>query len=201
MIAHLKGKILSKLPNQLILDVAGVGYDLTIPLSTFYEMGENGDTVSLFVLTHVREDVIALYGFRTREEKSIFEKLLSVSGVGPKLGIAILSGISTEELVASIQQGDVARLTHIPGIGRKTAERLILELRDKLKDWTGAIQPTPAEAAHPTGQLQGDAVSALLNLGYPQVLADKAVREVLRTEASPPTFEILLKKSLQFLTR
>jgi Holliday junction DNA helicase RuvA len=201
MIAHLTGKILNKQPNQLILDVGGVGYDITIPLSTFYEVGEHGETVSLFILTHVREDALALYGFRTLLEKSLFEKLLSVSGIGPKLGIAVLSGISAEELIPSIQQNDVARLTHIPGVGRKTAERLVLELRDKLKEMAPTGVPAREEVHGPAGQLKGDAVSALINLGYPEMLADKAVREVIRAEGPELTFEILLKKSLQFLTR
>ena len=128
MIAHLTGKILSKQPNQVVLDVGGVGYDVTIPLSTFYDLGEDGASISLHIYTHVREETIALYGFRTYPEKRVFEKLISVSGIGPRLGIAILSGMSVDELVPAIQRNDVARLTHIPGIGRKTAERLVLEL-------------------------------------------------------------------------
>lgn len=201
MIAHLTGTILKKLPTQLILDVGGVGYDVIIPLSTFYDLGEDGSVVSLHVYTHVREDTIALYGFRTHHEKLLFERLISVSGIGPKLGIAILSGISAEELIPSIQHGDVGRLINIPGVGRKTAERLVLELRDKL----GAIGSI-AEAAHETyaptlSRTKDDAVSALINLGYQAVLADKAVREVLRASSADLTFEDVLKKSLQFLTR
>ncbi len=201
MIAHLTGKILSKLPNQVVLDVQGVGYEVTIPLSTFYDLGEDGSQVSLHIYTHVREDTIALYGFRTNHEKVLFEKLIGVSGIGPKLGIAILSGMSGDDLIPTIQMRDVARLTHIPGVGKKTAERLVLELHDK-------IGPLASMAAHPqeqysssVSQTKDDAVSALTNLGYQLALADKAVREVLRSEGHELSFEDLLRKSLQFLTR
>lgn len=201
MIAHLTGKILSKQPNQLILDVGGVGYDVTIPLSTFYDLGEDGAPISLHIHTHVREEIIALYGFRTHPEKQVFEKLIGVSGIGPKLGIAILSGMSVEELIPAIQHGDIARLTHIPGVGRKTAERLILELRDKLAALAAPGQPPSEPWPAQVSQMKEDAVSALVNLGYPMTLADKAVREVLHGEGNEQTFENLLKKSLQFLTR
>lgn len=201
MIAHLTGKILSKQPNQLILDVGGVGYDVTIPLSTFYDLGENGTSVSLHIHTHVREETIALYGFRTRQEKEVFEKLISVSGIGPKLGIAILSGMGVVDLIPAIQRNDVARLTLIPGVGKKTGERLVLELRDKLGELTTTERGAAREFPATVSQAKEDAVSALVNLGYQSVLADKAVREVLRSEGNETTFEDLLKKSLQFLTR
>jgi holliday junction DNA helicase RuvA len=201
MIAHLSGTILSKQPNQLIVDVSGVGYEVTIPLSTFYDLGEDGTAVSLHIYTHVREESFALYGFRTPSEKHLFEKLISVSGIGPKLGIAILSGMSSDDLIPAIQQNDIARLTHIPGVGKKTAERLVLELRDKV----GALAPTAPAGREkwPAGvsQTKEDAVSALVNLGYPRVLADKAVREILHSEGHEQSFENLLRKSLQFLTR
>ncbi len=201
MIAHLTGKILSKQPNQVVLDVGGVGYDVTIPLSTFYDLGEDGASISLHIYTHVREETIALYGFRTYPEKRVFEKLISVSGIGPRLGIAILSGMSVDELVPAIQRNDVARLTHIPGIGRKTAERLVLELRDQMTALAPAGEQAREEWPVHVTQTKQDAVSALVNLGYPAALADKAVREVLHSEGNEQTFEILLKKSLQFLTR
>ena len=201
MIAHLSGKILSKQPNQLIVDVNGVGYEVTIPLSTFYDLGEDGTAVALHIYAHVREESFALYGFRTRSEKHLFEKLISVSGIGPKLGIAILSGMSSDDLIPAIQQNDIARLTHIPGVGKKTAERLVLELRDKL----GALAPAVSAGGEkwPAGvsQTKEDAVSALVNLGYPRILADKAVREILHSEGHEQSFENLLRKSLQFLTR
>ncbi|MBZ5537177.1 MAG: Holliday junction branch migration protein RuvA [Acidobacteriia bacterium] len=201
MIAHLTGKILSKQPNQVILDVGGVGYDVTIPLSTFYELPDDSTPISLNIYTHVREETIALFGFLTPPEKQVFEKLISVSGIGPKLGIAILSGMSVNELVPSIQHGNVVRLTHIPGVGKKTAERLVLELRDKLSTLAPAGgAPRPEWPAH-VNQIKEDAVSALMNLGYSAVLSEKAVREVLHSEGNEQTFENLLKKSLQFLTR
>jgi holliday junction DNA helicase RuvA len=201
MIAHLTGKILSRQPNQVILEVGGVGYDVTIPLSTFYELGDDSALISLHIHTHVREETIALYGFRTAAEKQVFERLISVSGIGPKLGIAILSGMSVTELVPSIQHGNVVRLTHIPGVGKKTAERLILELRDKLSTLAPPGQPPAEEWPAHVRPIKEDAVSALVNLGYPTALADKAVREVLLGEGPEQTFENLLKKSLQFLTR
>lgn len=201
MIAHLTGKILSKQPNQVVLEVGGIGYDVAIPLSTFYDLGENGSPLSLHIYTHVREETIALYGFRTRHEKLLFEKLIGVSGIGPKLGIAILSGINAEDLIPAIQHNDVSRLTHIPGVGKKTAERMMLELRDKLGAAPTAEQRAAEAVTGQVSRMKEDVVSALVNLGYPPVLADKAVREVLRNESHEQTFENLLKKSLQFLTR
>jgi Holliday junction DNA helicase RuvA len=201
MIAHLTGKILSKQPNQVILEVGGVGYDVTIPLSTFYELADDSTSISLHIYTHVREETIALYGFRTIAEKQVFEKLIGVSGIGPKLGIAILSGMSVNELVPSIQHGNIVRLTHIPGVGKKTAERMVLELRDKLSKLSPPGEAPREEWPAHLSPIKDDAVSALVNLGYPMVLADKAVREVLHDEGHEQTFENLLKKSLQFLTR
>jgi Holliday junction DNA helicase RuvA len=201
MIAHLTGKILSKHPNQIILDVNGVGYDVTIPLSTFYDLGDDESQISLHIHTHVREETIALFGFRTQSEKQLFEKLIGVSGIGPKLGIAILSGMAIAELVPAIQRNDLGRLTRVPGVGKKTAERLVLELRDKL----GALVPgepgAPEELPAHVSQTKEDAVSALINLGYPAAMADKAVRETMRNEGRDLTFEELLRESLQFLTR
>ncbi|HEY7679673.1 MAG TPA: Holliday junction branch migration protein RuvA, partial [Terriglobia bacterium] len=168
MIAHLRGKLLSKKANKVLLDVAGVGYEVFIPVSTFYELGGIGSDVSLHVYTHVREDTLALYGFRTDREKSLFEKFLSVSGVGPKMAIAILSGLEMDDLIPALRSGNLTLLTHIPGVGRKTAERLVLELREKLDDMAlpgAAVAPQPAAASELTG-VDGDALSALVNLGY-----------------------------------
>ena len=138
MIAHLSGKLLSKQPNQVIVDVNGVGYEVHVPLSTFYELGEVGSPVQLRIYTHVREDTIALFGFKSANEKLMFEQVTSISGIGPKLGITILSGMPVDELVAAIRQSNLARLTSIPGIGKKTAERLVVELRDKLAKCDGS---------------------------------------------------------------
>src|SRR5262249_52798339 len=132
MIAHLRGKLLLKKANKIQVDVGGVGYEVAIPVSSFYELGEIGSDVSLHIYTHVREDILALYGFRTEQEKALFEKFLSVSGVGPKMAIAILSGLEPQELIPALRSGNLVLLTHIPGVGKKTAERLVLELREKL---------------------------------------------------------------------
>lgn len=200
MIAHLSGKILSKQPNQVVVEAGGVGYDVTIPISSFYDLGDEGATASLHIYTHVREESISLYGFRTRREKQIFEKLISVSGIGPKLGIAILSGINPDELILAIQQSDLAKLTRIPGVGRKTAERVALELRDKLAPLAAESVPREEEGGE-LAQIKQDVLSALVNLGYPSALADKAVREVLREAGRRHSFETVLRDSLQFLTR
>src|SRR4029077_5015520 len=162
MIAHLRGKLLLKHPNQAILETGGVGYDVTISIPTFSDLPAAGSEVSLHVHTHVREDAIALYGFLRTAEKVLFEKLLTVSGIGPKLAITILSGMGADEMVGAIRGGDVARLTRIPGIGKKTAERMVLELRDKLPVPTGAAEVSLAAAS----PIEEDVLSALVNLGY-----------------------------------
>src|SRR3990172_1306294 len=154
MIAHLTGKLINKKANKALVDVAGVGYEVTIPVSTFYELGEVGSEVRLHVYTHVREDTLALYGFRTEREKTLFEKFLSVSGVGPKMAIAILSGLEPQDLIPALRSGNVALLTHIPGVGRKTAERLVLELREKLDD-LALPAAEPATKPAPAGGLTG----------------------------------------------
>ena len=200
MIAHLRGKLLSKKPNRVIIETGGVGYEVSIPVSTFYELGEEGSEVSLRVLTHVREDALSLYGFRTDQEKKLFERLISVAGVGPKLAITILSGLEMDELVPAIRKGDVARLLRIPGVGKKTAERLVLELRDKLIDLESAAEkPEPASATE-LGRAEEDALSALVNLGYARGAAETAVRE---SHAASPNgdFEQLLRSSLRLLAR
>jgi Holliday junction DNA helicase RuvA len=196
MIGHLRGRILEKRPNQVILDVNGVGYDVNIPVSTFYQLPDPPNEAQLHVHTHVREDAIALYGFRTLTEKRVFEKLISVTGIGPRLAVTILSGLEVAELVPAIRNNDLAKLTHIPGVGRKTAERIVLELRDKLAEMEGE-RPAAAPGFSP---MQDDALSALLNLGYQRAAAEKAVG---RAAVSGPagSFDALLKRALQLLVK
>ena len=179
MIAQLRGAIVEKHPSRLIIDAGGVGYDVQVPLSTFYVLGEPGTPVTLRIHTHVREDVIALYGFATSLEQQLFERLIAISGIGPKLALAVLSGIEPAELVKAIRLQDVARLTAIPGIGKKTAERIGLELKDRLPV---ALQAAGQETAPttPEDQLRDDLLSALLNLGYQRAVAEKAVDRALK---------------------
>src|SRR5687767_3502597 len=173
MIAHLRGLLLEKHPNRVILDVNSVGYDVHVPLSTFYEMAETGEEIALRIHTHVREDALLLYGFATRLELQIFERLISVSGIGPKLALAVLSGIEPNELVSAIRTANVVRLTGIPGIGKKIAERIGLELKDKMASFVPAEMPaSPAAAAGDA--LRTDVISALMNLGYHRTLAEPA---------------------------
>ncbi|HEY7544871.1 MAG TPA: Holliday junction branch migration protein RuvA [Blastocatellia bacterium] len=197
MIAHLTGKLIHKQPNTIIIDVAGVGYEVAIPLSTFYDLGELGDAVSLHIHTSVREDAIQLFGFARAGEKELFLKLTTVSGIGPKLGIAMLSGMAAADLIVAIKNNDLGRLTRIPGIGRKTAERLILELRDKL----GAIS-IETETAMPAAQpgIREDTIDALIALGYGRPLAERAVDAALREEGEM-TIEAVIKRSLKKLSR
>ena len=194
MIAHLRGKLIAKHPNQAIVEAAGVGYDVTITVPTFSELPSNGADVALHIHTHVREDAIALFGFLHPEEKQLFEKLLSVSGIGPKLAITILSGMAAAEMVAAIKGNDVAKLTKIPGIGKKTAERMVLELRDKLKDF--GLQP----AAPPASPLEEDVLSALTNLGYQGPLAEKAVATVIRN-GTAKEFDAMFREALALLSK
>ena len=200
MIAHLSGKLLSKQPNQVIVDVNGVGYEVHVPLSTFYELGETGSPVQLRIYTHVREDTIALFGFKSANEKLMFEQVTSISGIGPKLGITILSGMPVDELVAAIRQSNLARLTSIPGIGKKTAERLVVELRDKLAKVV-AVPADEQTATHGVSQPQEDVISALVNLGYAKASAEKAVQTVVSTSKTEPAFEELLRTALRQLSR
>jgi Holliday junction DNA helicase RuvA len=194
MIAHLRGRLIAKHPNQAIVEAAGVGYDVTITVPTFSELGSLGSDVAMHIHTHVREDAIALFGFLHREEKQLFEKLLSVSGIGPKLGITILSGMAAGDMVGAIKGNDVAKLTKIPGIGRKTAERMVLELRDKLKDF--GLQP----AAPPTSPTEEDVLSALTNLGYQHPLAEKAVATVARSDTKQE-FDVMFRDALALLSK
>jgi Holliday junction DNA helicase RuvA len=200
MIGQLRGALIEKRPNQVVLDVAGVGYAVSIPLSTFYALGDLRSETTLLTYTHVREDALALYGFLTRREKHFFELLISASGVGPSLALKILSGMSIDELLPAIQKGDLAQLTRIPGVGRKTAERIVVELRDKM----AALQATEAAPSkHPAGATgtEADVISALLNLGYERRSVEKAVEEARRSAATSANFEALLKASLQRLSK
>ena len=203
MIAHLTGNLLLKQPNLIVIDVNGVGYEVTIPVSTFYDLGEVGEPVSLRVHTYVREDAIQLFGFRTGREKDLFLRLTSVSGIGPKLAVTILSGMSADELIPAIRANDVVRLTSIPGIGKKTAERLVIELRDRINTLLGpdADEPlTTVPAAGSVPSVRDDTVEALLSLGYQRNQADKAVAQAMRQE-SDQTIEHILRQSLKLLSR
>jgi len=199
MIAFLRGRILDKQPNRIIVDVQGVGYELQVPLSTYYEVGEHGTDVALRVYTHVREDALQLYGFLTELERQLFERLIAINGIGPKLAIAVLSGLDPRELIAAVQRADVARLVGIPGVGKKTAERIVLELRDRLAQLSVPAVITTA-AATAADRLRGDLISALQNLGYHRPQAEKAVESTL---ASLPdaTFEHALRQVLRELMR
>jgi holliday junction DNA helicase RuvA len=195
VIAHLRGKLISKHPNQAIVECGGVGYDVTISVPTFTELGAPGAEVSLFIHTHVREDALALFGFLRGEEKQLFEKLIGVSGIGPKLAVTILSGMPTEQMVGAIRGNDIARLTKIPGIGKKTAERMVLELRDKLQDF-GA-----APVAAPVSPVEEDVLSALVNLGYQRPAAERAVTAASRASNGKSTFDSLFRDSLAALSK
>jgi holliday junction DNA helicase RuvA len=199
MIAFLRGTILDKQPNLIIVDVQGVGYEVHVPLSTYYDVGETGTEVALRIHTHVREDMLDLYGFLTPLEQQLFERLIGISGIGPRLAVAALSGIEPRDLVTAVQRGDVARLTSIPGIGRKTAERIVLELKDRLARLT-VPEIDRAEAVSSGDRLRDDVLSALQNLGYHRPLAEKAVDSTLSSTATP-TFEQALKAALRELMR
>lgn len=199
MIAHLRGRLLEKHPNRVIVEVQGVGYEAHVPLSTFYEMAEAGSEISLRIHTHVREDALVLYGFATVLELQIFERLISVSGIGPKLALAVLSGIEPNELVAAVRQANIARLTGIPGIGKKTAERIVLELKDRMAALLALeTAATPAAAGGET--LRTDVLSALINLGYHRPLAERAVDAALKT-GTDASFERTLKQALRELAK
>jgi Holliday junction DNA helicase RuvA len=193
VIAHLRGRILRKGPQEVVVDVGGVGYRVFIPVSTFYRLGEEGTEVSLRTHTHVREDALALFGFATAGEQQIFERLIEVAGVGPRLAVNILSGIEAPDLAAALRTSDLARLTRIPGVGRKTAERLVVELKDKMPAAPEA-EITPAVA--PGGGAKDDLLSALANLGYSRAEAERGVDRALR-EDPDGRFEDLLRRVLQ----
>ena len=198
MIAHLRGRISDKQPNRLVIDVGGVGYDVAVPLSTFYGLGDVGAEAALRIHTHVREDALALYGFSTALELGLFERLIGISGIGPKLALAVLSGIEPVELVRAIETADVARLTAIPGVGKKTSECIVIELKDRLP----RVSPVGAAAAgvvQPSA-LRDDVLSALVNLGYHRPLAERAVDAAAKT-APDGDFERTLKHALRELAR
>ena len=196
MIAHLRGKLLAKHPNQAVVEAAGVGYDVTITVPTFSDLPGVGSEVALHIHTHVREDAIALYGFLRSAEKGLFEKLITVSGIGPKLAITILSGMVADDMVGAIRGNDVARLTRIPGVGKKTAERMVLELRDKL--------PVPGEQARPAvtamSPVEEDVLSALINLGYQRALAEKAL-STARKNGGESSFDTMFRDALAGLSK
>lgn len=198
MIASLRGRLIDKQPTRVIVDVNGVGYEVHVPLSTFYTLGEVGSEVALRVHTHVREDALALFGFATSVELALFERLIAINGIGPRLALAVLSGIEPAELVRAVRAHDLGRLMAIPGVGRKTAERIGLELKDRLP---AAVEVGPDEAgAAAGGGVRDDVLSALVNLGYPRAAAERALARVLeaRPEAS---FEECLRDALRVLTR
>jgi len=195
MIAHLRGRLLVKHPNQAIVEVGGVGYEVTISVPTFSDLPAAGSEVSLHIHTHVREDALALYGFLGTAEKQLFEKLLTVSGIGPKLAITILSGMPADEMIAAIRGNDVAKLTRIPGIGKKTAERMVLELRDKLpKEAFGEAPQVPTMNA-----VEEDVLSALVNLGYQRPAAERALAAAQNGKSG--SFDSLFRESLAVLSK
>ena len=196
MIAHLRGKLLAKHPNQAVVETAGVGYDVTISVPTFSDLPALGAEVALHIHTHVREDLIALYGFMRPSEKLLFEKLITVSGIGPKLAITILSGMAADEMVGAIRGNDIARLTRIPGIGKKTAERMVLELRDKLPE-----PGTPSAPAVSTmSGMEEDVLSALMNLGYQRAAAEKALTSAVKHKKDGP-FDAMFREALLALSK
>jgi len=196
MIAHLRGKLLAKHPNQAVVETAGVGYDVTISIPTFSDLPGLGNEVALHIHTHVREDQIALYGFLRPAEKKLFEKLITVSGIGPKLAITILSGMPADEMVGAIRGNDIARLTGIPGIGKKTAERMVLELRDKLPPaGVGEAPAAPVMTA-----IEEDVLSALVNLGYQRTVAERALASVAKN-GNDGSFEAMFRNSLAALAK
>jgi holliday junction DNA helicase RuvA len=204
MIAYLSGKLLAKQANSVIIDVNGVGYEVMIPLSTFYELGEEGSDVALRIYTAVREDAIQLFGFRTTRERELYLKLISVQGIGAKSGIGMLSGMSADEIVTAIRTDNLARLTSIPGVGRKTAERLVIELRDKLNEFTAQATAeritSGAQTTAPDDAVFDDALSALVNLGYHPTAAEKALNQAMK-EGTEMSVQKLLRKSLQILAK
>jgi Holliday junction DNA helicase RuvA len=197
MIAHLRGTLLSKHPNQAVVEAGGVGYDVTISVPTFSDLPGSGSEVALHIHTHVREDQIALYGFLRPAEKLLFEKLITVSGIGPKLAITILSGMAADEMVNSIRGNDIARLTRIPGIGKKTAERMVLELRDKLPQPVTDSAPAPPAL----GAIEEDVISALVNLGYQRAAAEKVLDLVKKDQTKDGSFDALFRGALAALSK
>ncbi len=197
MIAHLRGRIFEKNPNRIVVDVNGVGYDVVVPLSTFYGLGEAGAEIALNIHTHVREDALLLFGFSTRLEQELFERLISVSGIGPRVAIAVLSGIEPADLMTAIHRGDLARLTAIPGVGKKTSERIVLELKDRLPKVVDVPEAAGAKSA--PSSLRDDVLSALIGLGYHRPLAEKAVDASIA--AGHADVQQVLRQALRELAR
>jgi Holliday junction DNA helicase RuvA len=210
MIAYLSGKILTKQPDSVVIDVGGVGYEAHIPLSTFYELGEAGADTSLHIHTHVREDALLLYGFKTARDRELFTTLLSVSGIGAKMGIAMLSAMSADEIILAVRTDDLARLTAIPGVGKKTAERMLIELRDKVMNLSASLTVEAGESAKAVAvgvavsnegnAVFDDALSALTNLGYQRNAAEKALKQAVQ-DGTEISVQKLLRKSLQLLAK
>ncbi len=196
MIGHLRGTLLEKTPNRVVLDAGGVGYEVLIPISTYTALPDEGAGAALRIFTHVREDTLSLFGFATPEEKNVFERLISVSGIGPKLGLQVLSGLPTPELVSAIRAGDVARLVRIPGVGKKTAERIVLELKEKMSGVDSGPHGVPT-AGTDTGLsgMENDILSALQNLGCSRQAAEEAIRKV-KERGAPDTFEPFFRQAL-----
>lgn len=203
MIAYLSGKLLEKEANSVIIDVGGVGYDVMIPLSTFYDLGEIGEDVALRIYTHVREDAFQLFGFNTVRERELFLLLISVSGIGPKSAITALSGMSADEIIGAIRQNNLARLNSIPGVGKKTAERLVIELRDKITKLSAVASEEMKTEGIPSisgDDVYDDAISALVNLGYQRNAAEKALKQAMQ-EGTEMSVQKLLRRSLQLLAK
>ena len=198
MIATLHGVLTEKNPSRLVVDVGGVGYEVSVPLSTFYALGEMGAEVDLRIHTHVRQETLSLFGFATRLEVDLFERLITISGVGPRLALAVLSGLEPPELLRAIQNSDVVRLQGIPGVGKKTAERISLELKDKLPA-NAVDEGVTTDPENDTEGIRNDVMSALLNLGYHRSLAERAVNEVLTDKLG--TFEEVLRQALRELAK
>lgn len=195
MIAQLKGKLAQKSADRIVVDVSGVGYEVLIPFSTYYELGDLGQEVNLRIYTHVREDVLSLYGFQTQKEKQLFMQLIQISGIGPRLGIAILSGLPVEEFLLAVSATDISRLSSIPGVGKKTAERIALEMKDKIATLMPELEV--GRSIGTLGTVQKDVISALVNLGYPRNKAESVVARVCRDGDESDRFEAILKKALR----
>ena len=206
MIAHLSGKLIDRHATSVVLDVGGVGYEVTIPVTTFYDLEEAGQTVSLRIYTHVREDTLQLFGFKTLRERELFRMLISVSGIGPKSAVAMLSGMSADEIIVAIRTNNLARLTSIPGVGKKTAERLVLDLRDKMAALSSpaleeqAMVETTGGTVASEDALREDALSALTYLGYQRAAAEKAITHAIQ-EGGDPSVDLILRRSLRTLSK
>ena len=197
MIAHLRGRILEKHPTHLILEAAGVGYKVAISIPSFSALPSEGAEVSLYIHTHVREDVLALYGFLRREEKQLFERLIGVSGIGPKLAMTVLSGMAPDALVSALRGNDLTALTRVPGVGKKTAERMVLELRDKLEGLTAAPAPAPASRM----EMEEDVISALVNLGYQRSSAEAAAKKAILKIGAGGSFEEAFRETMGLMQK